>query len=639
MVWSRATCAREVSLEPVDHGSEAAGPSDADRRVEEILSVLSEAGRLRALAESGLADVADPIMDGFAERVRERLGVPVALVSLVSPDEQTFPGMAGLPDPWATQRSTPLTHSFCQYVVAAAEPLVIADARVDPLLSTNLAVADLGVVAYAGWPLTDDDGAVLGSLCAIDVRPRVWTRAELAALEEIGQACSTELRLRLARVVAARERGRRDELEAALRRSYERSQALLAASQAFTDTVTVADVRRRVSELVSSVLEPAYVGLLVFDDTGRLRRVPDDRVTSVIEHQPGWTTHDLDERIPVAVAVREQRMVVHEDRPHFGAAGYDDRAWEALRELGLHAVAAVPLPGPDGPLGALAFGWTAPRRFDPTDLVALTTITGYAARALERAQRLQSRTGVAAQMQRAMLTTLPEVPGLSVVARYAPADAREFVGGDWYDLVALPDRSVLALSVGDVVGHDVAAATVMGQIRSMLRQAGWDHPGSPSYTLTAFENACNGVGLNAMGTTVLAHLRRRSAGRWSMTWTNAGHPPPILLVPGGRPVLLHGHDIAFGFSGPREEPGWEPPPRHDHRCDLEPGSTVVLYTDGLVERRGDDLDNGTARLLDLLDAQRDLPPRELVDAAVDTLGAGSADDIVAVVARVSDDTA
>ena len=108
-----------------------------------------------------------------------------------------------------------------------------------------------------------------------------------------------------------------------------------------------------------------------------------------------------------------------------------------------------------------------------------------------------------------------------------------------------------------------------------------------------------------------------------MTWTNAGHPPPILLGPDGRAVLLDGHDVLFGF------PGLAASPRRDHHHPIDPGSTLFLYTDGLVERRGSDLDEGTDRLVRLLTENRALPPTELVDLAVETLAPDSPDDVVA----------
>src|SRR4051795_1735955 len=106
--------------------------------------VVRDPARVRALVESGLSAAPDADMELIAERVRDRLRVPVALVSLVQPDQQVFPGMAGLPEPWASRRATPLSHSFCQHVVTSAHPLVVPDAHEHPLVRDNPAVADLG---------------------------------------------------------------------------------------------------------------------------------------------------------------------------------------------------------------------------------------------------------------------------------------------------------------------------------------------------------------------------------------------------------------------------------------------------------------------------------------------------------------
>lgn len=174
--------------------------------------------RLRALAELGLTEASDPGMEYFARRVRALLGVPVALVSLVQAERQTFPGMSGLDQPWAKRRSTPLSHSFCQQVVFTAAPLVVTDARGDPRVMHNPAIAGLGVVGYAGFPLTDLDDHVLGSLCAIDTEPRMWTEDELDILRDQAKACSAELRLRLTLYEARVERARSRQAEQRCRR-------------------------------------------------------------------------------------------------------------------------------------------------------------------------------------------------------------------------------------------------------------------------------------------------------------------------------------------------------------------------------------------------------------------------------------
>ncbi len=587
-----------------------------------------DAARLRSLAQLGLGAQAYPQLQAVAERVQRWLDVPVAIVTVVGPDRQMFPGMTGLPEPWATARSAPLRDLFYPHVVTTTEPLIVSDAREHPLLQDSPAVDELGVVAYAGIPLTDEAGHVLGALCAIDRAPRTWTAAHLDVLHGLAETSSTELRLRLSRFSAREERRHRDELERRLRGSFDRSQALLAASEAFSDTVTVEDVRRRVSELITTELRPSYVGLALLDDDGCMHRIRDTRLPRGIEDTGPWLVYDVLTAVPTATAVRQRRIVAYEDRPGFDA-DHPEPARRLIRDLDLHAIVAVPLVHLGEPLGALALGWGSPRRLEPVELLTITTLAGYTAQALDRARRLQHRDSAAHLLQQAMLTTLPDVPGLRMYARYQPADSREDVGGDWYDAVPLPDpgRSdgrLLAVSVGDVIGHALDAATVMGQVRSMLRQAAWDHPGEPpSHALTAFELAADGIGLPAMGTALLAHLHCGADQRWGLTWTNAGHPPPILLPPDGGARLLDGHDLLFGF------PSLATSPRRDHHHDLEPGSTLFLYTDGLVERRGSDLDEGTDRLLRLLTENRDLSPSELVELAVDTLAPDSPDDVVA----------
>jgi signal transduction histidine kinase len=153
--------------------------------------------RLAALRATALLD--SPEEEGFDRLTKlasHVLGVPVALVSLVDKDRQFFKSCIGLPEPWSSQRGTPLSHSFCQHAVASAEPLVIEDARHHPLVSDNLAIRDLDVIAYAGFPLTTRDGMVLGTFCAIDSQPRRWSDEEVSFVREMAASAMTEIELR-----------------------------------------------------------------------------------------------------------------------------------------------------------------------------------------------------------------------------------------------------------------------------------------------------------------------------------------------------------------------------------------------------------------------------------------------------------
>jgi serine phosphatase RsbU (regulator of sigma subunit) len=588
---------------------------------------LCDPARLHALEQTGLTNEPDQRLDELAAWVREAIGVPVALVSLVQADAQVFPGMNGLPEPWATKRSTPLSHSFCQHVVVTARPLVISDARTHPLVRDNLAVPELGVLAYAGMPLTDAAGNVLGSLCAIDTAARRWTAAELTNLERIARACSTELRLRLSGFDAGLEEERRDHVEAVRGRSYSRSETLLRASQAFADTSDVDDVLARIRDLVHSALRPDYVGAVVLDDQRGTIRLEDDPVALAPTHTP-----ELDAHLPSARAIREAAIIHYPNREAFADA-HPPAAAAIMQHLGMHSVVAVPLPGSVGPVGSIVLGWKIPNIVDAEDLLTIATIGGYASQALTRARNLQHRITVAHEMQNALLTPLPLVEGLQMAARYAPADARENVGGDWYDAApvphpTLPDRQTLVVSVGDIIGHNIDAATVMGQVRSMLRQTAWDHAAErPSAILRAFESANRGLRQGAAGTVVIARFTEHAPGSWTMSWTNAGHPPPVLVHPDGTAELLSDHDALFGFALT------EAIPRYDHHRDLPPGSTLFLYTDGLVEHRGQDIDDGTQALVQLLGRIHRRPVHELVHQTVDVLAPDAPDDVVAFAIR------
>lgn len=148
--------------------------------------VLRAATRMAALKASGLLDSQpEESYDQTTELAAKLLGVPVALLSLVDRDRQFFKSQVGLPDPWATERQTPLSHSFCQWVVSGREDVRIEDARLLPLLRENLAIRDLGVVAYAGVPVFGREGQALGSFCAIDTQPREWSDFDVSILRDL----------------------------------------------------------------------------------------------------------------------------------------------------------------------------------------------------------------------------------------------------------------------------------------------------------------------------------------------------------------------------------------------------------------------------------------------------------------------
>ncbi|MGW1183432.1 GAF domain-containing SpoIIE family protein phosphatase [Streptomyces drozdowiczii] len=576
---------------------------------------MKDPGRLEALRLAGLTAAADPGMDRFARLVTRLLHVPVSLVSLLEADRQVFPGMVGMSGFWAARRETPLTHSFCQHVVADGGPLVLSDARVHPRTCASLAIPDLDVIAYAGMPLTDADGHILGSLCAIDHRPREWTADELHDLEDLTAACSMELRLRIASELIQRDR--------------DHAGLLLRASVELAHARDLTDLTRRLRHLFQGPAEPAFVGLLLADSQGLWRVIdPEDvrPVETAIDHL------ERDAAFPSALAMREQRTVFVPDRTGL-LRGFGPEAVAGYDSLGLESVMCVPLPNRRG---VLTWCWSRPHVLAPTEEAVLTTVAGYVSQAVERTRFVANRLSTAEQLQAAMLTELPDVPGLDMAALYLPAADQDMVGGDWYDAYPLPTaspatRPALMLSIGDVIGHDVQAATVMGQIRSMLRQASLDDPAhSPATALNAIDRAIDTLPLGLGATAVHARLDLDD-NRWRLTWSNAGHPPPLLHTPDGGVASLDDHDlILLGTS--------DDPPRHDHTRDLPPGSVLLLYTDGLVERRDADIDAGTAHTAAVLARHADKPLPLLLDALAKGLAEiPQRDDVAVLVVRVSED--
>lgn len=165
--------------------------------MEPDLSYIRDPDRLAALRRTLLLDSpGEPSFDRLTGLASKILGAPVALVSLVDERRQFFKSCIELPEPWASRRETPLSHSFCKHTVATGEPLVIDDAREHELVRDNAAIRDLNVTAYAGIPLVLDDQA-LGSFCVIDSEPRQWTEREIEILETLAEAAMKEIELRV----------------------------------------------------------------------------------------------------------------------------------------------------------------------------------------------------------------------------------------------------------------------------------------------------------------------------------------------------------------------------------------------------------------------------------------------------------
>ena len=169
----------------------------SDRKVKYMGGGMASDDRLQSLAATHLLDTpAEESFDRLTWLASRLLGTPVSLVSLVDRDRQFFKSQIGVPEPWAALRETPLSHSFCQYVVASDEALVVDESRSNPLVADNLASEALGVESYLGAPIHAADGQPVGTLCVIDHQVRHWTADDLAILKDVAETASTEIALR-----------------------------------------------------------------------------------------------------------------------------------------------------------------------------------------------------------------------------------------------------------------------------------------------------------------------------------------------------------------------------------------------------------------------------------------------------------
>jgi GAF domain-containing protein len=493
---------------------------------------LADPARLHSLRRACVDAAPDEAFDRFASLVKLLLDVPVALVSLVDDERQFFPGQAGLAEPWSGKRETPLSHSFCQHVVAEGRPKVWTDVREDPQVRDNLAIPDLGVVAYAGTPLTDADGQILGSLCAIDTEPRVWTAGELAVLRDLAAVCSSELRLRIARDLA--EEARRH-AEAA----HDQLAMLAELTERLAATMDIDESLTRLAEAVTprladwclvSLIEPSghnrSIAAVHHDaaldaDVRRFTELMGDRL-----HENGILQGVLRTGRPV----RNNAATVDDMRTRVS----DPEIVELTLRLGYaaHLTAPITTPVTQRVVGTITL-LNGPGRppFTDADVRTAVDIGRRAGLAIDNSRLYGQQRHVAEVLQRSLLTELPAIPGVELHARYLPAQDGAAVGGDWYDAFAQPDGSVM-LAVGDVSGHDIEAAAMMGQLRNLVRGDAYGRDDEPGPLLVHLDRAVRGLGMPAAATAVLARLRP-AGDTYRLNFANAGHPPPILLRPDG----------------------------------------------------------------------------------------------------------
>ena len=307
---------------------------------------------------------------------------------------------------------------------------------------------------------------------------------------------------------------------------------------------------------------------------------------------------------------------------------------ELVAQLAPEAAAVIPLPGRSGIVGLLTIANGADRGpFTPEDLTTLRHVAARAGLVLDNARLYRQQRGLAEGLQRSLLTPPPEPDHAQVVVRYAPAAQAAQVGGDWYDAFLQPGGATV-LVIGDVIGHDTQAAAAMGQMRTIVRTIGAEDTYGPAEILRRADAVIETLMVGTAATVAVARLEQtpgeRARGVTRVRWSNAGHPPPFVINPDGSAYPLTGlrADLLIGVQPTTR--------RREHEIVLDRGSVVILYTDGLVERRDQDLDAGLQRLQDTLEElawggiTMDLD--ELCDQLLARMLPDQADDDVALVA-------
>jgi phosphoserine phosphatase RsbU/P len=232
-------------------------------------------------------------------------------------------------------------------------------------------------------------------------------------------------------------------------------------------------------------------------------------------------------------------------------------------------------------------------------------------------------------LQRNLLGEPPRVAGLETAVRYVPAARHARVGGDWYDAFPLPDGRT-TLVIGDVAGHDAPAAATMAETRGMLRALAQSVAGSPAEMLRALDTAFANLGMDTLVTVLVATIDSRfarTARQVVLCWSNAGHPAPVLVRADGTTELLERTPNRLLGVGAGSE-------RIEHRLPLDPGDTIVFYTDGLVERRHLTLDDGTERLVRELRRIGREPLNHLCDELLASMDGRIDDDIALLAIRI-----
>jgi serine phosphatase RsbU (regulator of sigma subunit) len=491
-------------------------------------------------------------------------------------------------------------------------------------------------------PILDDHGEVVLLLHRSDditdyVHAREAARASAATSERLRERAE-----RVEQDLFARTR-ELEERVAELGRASARAELLARVTSELTSTLDGEEAVGRLAQLVVPALADWCLVSLVTDDR------PGDPVRS-LRDVGSWHV-DAAMRPAVAeyaatrlAALRPGSLLgraVTTGLPQVQAAGAAEylrsvltpgRARDLVDHLAPESLLVLPLRARGRTLGVLMlFNGSVRSPITPEETATATDIAGRAGLALDNASLYRQQRDLAEALQRSLLTAPAQPDHVQVEVRYTPAATTAEVGGDWYDAFLQPAGTTI-ITIGDVLGHNTDAATAMGQIRSLLRGIAVATGDGPAAVLAGVDQAIVTLQMGTTATAVVARLEQTAeeAGRGvrRLVWSNAGHPPPVLVSADGRVSFLEGagSDLLLGVLPDTR--------RSETAVEVGTDSTVLLYTDGLVERRGEALDRGLDRLRSTLErlSPRGLPLGDLCDEVLARMSPEHAEDDVAMVA-------
>jgi serine phosphatase RsbU (regulator of sigma subunit) len=543
------------------------------------------------------ASPVNPTLDRLTGLAVRLVGASLGQVIVLS-DAETLVSAVGDAPPTARRPAEP---SLARSTVTAGQTMVPPDS------------------GGLGAPLRDGEGRVVGALCVYAAEPRGWSETDLHTVQQIAAVVAAEL-----------ERVSHDEPpEAAELRGL-----VALATDALSGSLEIEDAARQLARLVVPALADWSVVTLVGRDA-QLRALHswhhDPAARPLVEQ---FAAH----RFPRGDGVGRVEQVRRTAEPVFIEAGLTEQtlatldspeALAALRRLAPESGAALPLMAGGLVVGVLTLARGKDRpSMSQVEVAACLDITRRASTVLETAQSFGWQREMAEQLQRSLLSDPVQPEAARVAVRYVPAAQSARVGGDWYDAFLQPDGAAM-LVIGDVVGHDSASAAAMGQLRGLLRGIAYSTGAGPAEVLTRVDEAMDGLRLDTTATAVVARVERDEGPTTRVRWSNAGHPPPVLLRPDGRARLLRSHDLLLGITSDEA--------RGETETLLEPGVTLLMYTDGLIERRGEPLDIGLRRLLRTVRQLRSMTLETFADALLMRMLSTERDDDVALLALRVDD--